>query len=120
MAEEEKKDLTTEKRSEPHPPFTGVEGKKFSSENQPTPEAKKAGWKQIREQRHLTQEIIKMMIGEDGKPTQTFKEYMAALVSNAKTGNPKAIDAINKCIEDEVTKIEQTIAITPITGMEIH
>lgn len=94
---------TTEKRQ---PPKNGV---KFSKENQPAPEAKSAGWKEFRKQRHLTQSIIKEMLGIDGKPTKKFKDYIKSLIDNAKLGNPKAIETINKGLEDiEVIKHEVT------------
>jgi hypothetical protein len=111
---------TSKKR--PAKPFVGNEGNRFSSDSQPDPKAKSLGWQEVRKQRHLTQSIIKEMIGEDGTPTESFKSYLAALVKNAKSGNPKAIDAINRCIEDEITKIEHSgeLAITQIVGMEIH
>lgn len=78
---------------------------KFSSEYQPTPSAKSQGWQEWRKERHLTQSIIKALTGEDGKD---FKDYINSLIKNAKAGNPKAIDAINKCLEDEIIKVAQT------------
>lgn len=96
----------------PAKPFTGKEGNTFSKDNQPAPELKKAGWQELRKQRHLTQSIIAHMIGEDGKPKKAFKEYMESLVKNAMIGNPKAIETINKGLEDiEVVKSETTIKI---------
>lgn len=83
-------------------------GPKFSKENQPSPEAKKKGWQQLRAERHLSQAIIKEMLGDDGKPTDTFKDYIRSLVINAKDGNAKAIEAVNKFIEDDVQKIALT------------
>lgn len=94
-------------KRKPAKPFTGVEGKKFSKEYQPTPEAKRAGWQEIRAQRHLTQGIIKLMIGDNGQPTETFKDYLKALLTNAKLGNAKAIEAVNKILEDDILKIAQ-------------
>jgi hypothetical protein len=82
------------------------DGVPFSATNQPSPESKREGWKEFRKKRMLTQELIKMMIGDDGLPNQTFKGYLQSLVKNAKLGNAKAIEAINKCLEDDITKIE--------------
>lgn len=109
-------------RKLPAKPFTGSEGNSFSSTNQPTPEAKKRGWEEFRKERHLTREIIKMMLGEDGKPNETFNGYLNSLVKNAQLGNPKAIDAVNKCLEDEIIKVAATTAAgedVPIIGMII-
>ncbi len=96
-------------KKRPAKPFRGViDGKSFTKENQPTSEQKSKGWQEWRKERHLTQSIINMMVGEDGKPTKTFTGYMASLVKNAQKGNPKAIDAVNKCLEDEIIKVAQT------------
>lgn len=101
---------TPEKRpKKPAKPFKGVEsGVSFTKDNQPSPELKKAGWQELRKRRLLTQELIKMMLNEDGTPKHTFTDYMNSLVLNAKNGNPKAIDTINKAIEDEIIKVAQT------------
>jgi hypothetical protein len=100
----EKKEKTIKKR--PKKMFTGKEGTPFSATNQPSPQAKSEGWKEFRKKRMLTQELIKLMIGKDGKPNDTFKDYLKSLVVNAKLGNAKAIEAVNKCLEDDITKIE--------------
>jgi len=47
-------------------------------------------------------------LGEDGKPNETFAGYLQSLIKNAQLGNPKAIDAVNKCLEDEIIKVAQT------------
>ncbi len=85
---------TTKKR--PAKPFNGSEGKVFSTDNQPSPEAKKQGWEERRAQKLLTQKIIEKMTG---KP---LDEYVDSLILNAKLGNAKAIDTINKGIEDQI------------------
>lgn len=88
----------------PKKPFRGAkDGKPFTKENQPSPEAKKKGWEKWRKERHLTQEIIKQ-VGEG----TTLKSYVKSLVVLAKKGNPKAIDAVNRCLEDDIIKIAQT------------
>lgn len=84
------------------------DGKPFSKENQPDPELKRKGWQRLRQERHLTQEIIKLMLGEDGTPTETFKSYIKALSDNAKKGNAKAIEVIQKSLEDDIQKIAFT------------
>lgn len=93
----------------PVKPFTGAEGNCFSKDNQPDPALKKAGWEQWRKERNLTQAVIKELLGEDGAGLK-FNEYVKALIKNAKAGNPKAIDAVNKCLEDEVIKVAATNA----------
>lgn len=83
-------------------------GPKFSKDNQPSPEAKKKGWRELRAERHLSQAIIKEMLGDDGQYTDTFKSYIKSLVTNAKAGNAKAIEAVNKFIEEDIQKIALT------------
>lgn len=101
MAEDNK---TSKKR--PSKPFNGaVDGVPFSKENQPSPEAKSEGWKELRAKRLLTQQIIAEMTGEEGK---NLKSYVKSLIDNAKNGNSKAIETINKCLEDDIIKVAQT------------
>lgn len=107
---------TTKKR--PAKPFTGKEGNTFSKDNQPSPEAKKKGWQELRKERLLTQEIIKELIGSDGKPKQSFKDYIRAMLTNAKRGNPKAIETINKCLEDDVLKVDFNITNIPLLNID--
>ena len=75
--------------------------KQFTSDYQPDPEAKKAGWEAKRAQRLLTQKIIEKLT--DG---ETLDEYVTSLLNNAKMGNAKAIDTINAGIEEQVIKSE--------------
>jgi len=98
--------MKKETSKKPPKPFRGaIDGVPFSIDNQPSPEAKKAGWEEFRKRRMLTQEMVKLMLGDDGQPTGTFTEFMTSLVANAKIGNPKAIDVISKCMEDDITKV---------------
>src|SRR6478609_7799773 len=98
MAEEEK--TTTKRRKNL---LTGVEGKKFTPEAQPTPEAKSEGWKKLRAKRLLTQAILAHMTKE-----KNLESYINSLYANAKKGNPKAIETINKGIEDDIAKVAFT------------
>jgi len=84
-------------------------GVPFGVQPQPTPEAKKAGWQELRARRLLTQAIIKEMFGDDGVESDSFKGYIKALVDNAKMGNAKAIDTINSGIEEQVVKTEVSV-----------
>lgn len=101
-----KEEKKTPTKRQPNRLRGAIDGRPFTSENQPSPEAKRKGWQELRKQRMLTQELIKLMIGKDGTPTATFRDYLKSLVVNAKLGNAKAIEAVNKCLEDDVTKIE--------------
>jgi len=91
-------------KKRPAKPFRGaIDGKPFTKETQPTPEAKSEGWKNLRAQRLLTQGILAHMT--KGKNMQ---EFINSLYANAKKGNPKAIETIVKGIEEDVIKIAST------------
>ena len=96
----------TPKRKQP------VSKSPFTSEYQPSPEAKKMGWQRLREQRLLTQNILKMYMDDNGLPTKEGKDLFKSLHENAKNGNAKALDIISKAIEDDVQKV----AITDTEG----
>lgn len=83
-------------------------GKGFTSERQPSSEAKKDGWKEWRKRRLLTQGILKLMINKAGKPTKAGKDYFKALLDLAKEGNATAINTINNAFEEQVQKSEVT------------
>lgn len=90
-------------------PHVGV---KFTAENQPSPEAKKAGWQELRAQKLLTQKILEEMT----KGTN-MNDYFQSLLNNAKEGNAKAIDTINNGIEEQkiVTENKHTIDVETVT-----
>jgi len=92
---------TTDKRLKNLKPGSTGNGVKFSAENQPPPEVKSLGWEKRREQRLLTKTIFDKLT--EG---QTLDEYVHTLMSLAKEGNAKAIDTINRGIEDQVDKSE--------------
>ncbi len=80
--------------------------KPFTSDQQPTPEAKSEGWKKLRAQRLLTQGILAHMLKGNN-----LEEYIRSLYVNAVlNGNAKAIETINRGIEDDVLKIAHTDA----------
>lgn len=128
---DDNKETPKEHQKKPISRVYGVkDGKSFTTENQPSPEAKKAGWQELRKRKLLTQEIIKKLLGKDGNNLSGLEDYMDSLVKNAKLGNPKAIETINKAIEEEVIKISVTTVplinidplndtlIEPISGEE--
>ena len=91
--------------------YGAKDGKPFTSENQPSPEAKKAGWEELRKRRLLTQSLLKMLMDENGIPTKEGEDYFKSLLFNAKEGNAKAIDTINNALEDQVQKVETTVTM---------
>lgn len=96
-------DKTPKKR--PSKPFKGaVDGKPFTSENQPLPEAKKAGWEERKKERLFTGQVWAQLVGESGLP---LKEFTAKLIKLAEAGNPKAIERVLNAIEDEDVKLPQ-------------
>jgi hypothetical protein len=77
--------------------------KPFTRETQPSPKAKSEGWKKRRAERILTQEILSYVMRDNN-----LKDYVTNLFKNANKGNAKAIETINRSIEDDVIKISQT------------
>lgn len=75
----------------------------FSSGNQPSGEAKSKGWQEMKAKRLLTQEIIKQLT--EGT---NLSDYVTSLRTNAAMGNAKAIETLNRGMEDEITKVAQT------------
>jgi hypothetical protein len=76
--------------------------KQFTSEYQPSPEAKSKGWEEHRKERLLTKTIFKHM--SEGT---NLDDYIKALIHHAKIdGNAKAIDTLNRGIEDQIDKSE--------------
>ena len=100
MAEGEK---TTKKLPKPAKPFTGAEGNSFAKDNQPSGQLKSEGWKKMRAKRLLTQAILAHMTKDNN-----LENYINSLYKNANKGNPKAIETINKGIEDDIAKIAFT------------
>ena len=96
-------------RQRPAKPFKGaVDGKPFTTNNQPTPEQKAKGWQDKRAERLLTQEILKYILGKDNQTGEdNLTGYVKDLIKLAKAGNPKAIETVNKCIEDDIQKVAQ-------------
>lgn len=88
----------------PVKPFTGEEGNSFAATNQPTPEQKSEGWKKKRAERLLTQAILQHMTAG-----QNLDNYVKSLYTNAMNGNPKAIETINKGVEDDTIKVDLTM-----------
>lgn len=101
----ESEDQTTDKR--PARLMGPDDGVKFTSDYQPSPEAKSEGWRKKKAERLLTQMIIKKIIGENEGEGQ-LEDYVDKMIELAKNGNPKAIDTINSRLEDEVIKLALT------------
>lgn len=83
---------------------TGI-GKKFTADDQPSPEAKSKGWQERRAERLLTQKIFERMT--KGKTLDEYIDTLLRLVNDE--GNTKAIDTINKGIEEQVIKTEVSV-----------
>ena len=101
----------------PKKPFTGEEGNSFSKDNQPPAELKKLGWQKLREQRLLTQNLLKLLLDENGIPTNEGTDFFKSLLINAKDGNAKAIDVVINTLEDQKTiqEIKHTVDVETVT-----
>ena len=97
---------TSKKR--PAKPFRGaIDGKPFSKENQPPPEAKSKGWKERRSEMLLSKAIAEAL-GVTADDQTPLKGYAAKLILLAENGNAEALKQVRQAIEDEVTKIDIT------------
>lgn len=101
MAEEQKTSEKPARRPGKNGNVLPPTPKPFSAQVQPTPEQKSKGWKEKRAERLLTQAILELMT--DG---QNMDVYVKGLLKNALKGNPKAIETINKGVEDDVIKVD--------------
>lgn len=93
------------------------DGVPFGEQPQPSPEAKKLGWQKLREQRLLTQNILKLLLDENGIPTKDGEDFFTSLLTNAKDGNAKAIDVVINTLEDQKTiqEIKHTVDVETVT-----
>ena len=105
MAEEFAHSLETPKKRQRKLLNGAADGKPFTTENQPTPEQKKKGWEERRKERLLTQSILSHLLGSNLDDNAKLEDYTAALLKLAKEGNTKAIETINKALEDDIQKI---------------
>jgi hypothetical protein len=107
----EQNDKTPNKR--PAKPFRGaIDGVPFTSENQPSPEAKKKGWEERRKEQLLTKSILKYILGPNFDDDAKLDEYPEIIWNLAKDGNSKAIETINKALEDDIHKVQHSGQIT--------
>lgn len=98
-------DKTTEKRR--GRPLTGTEGKTFSKDYQPSPEAKSKGWKERRSEMLLSKAIAEAL-GVTADDQTPLKGYASKLILLAENGNAEALKQVRQAIEDEVTKVDIT------------
>lgn len=95
---------TTEKRR-----IGPDDGKKFTADYQPSPEAKSTGWEKRRKERLFTGEVWNQLVGTNGLP---LKEFTKKIIKLAEGGNPKAIEKVLGAIEEETMKVDTTGDIT--------
>jgi len=97
-----KSENTSDKRLKNLKPGLTGNATPFTSENQPTKEQREKGWEERRKERLLTKTIFKHM--SEGT---NLDDYIKALIKHAKEdGNAKAIDTLNRGIEDQIDKSE--------------
>ena len=89
-----------------------ADGVPFSATNQPSPEAKKEGWEKVRQRRLLTQKMLKHLLGDDLNDEKNLDKYIKAIVKLAENGNPKAIETVNQCLEDDIKKVHISGGLT--------
>ena len=92
----------------PPKPFKGVEdGKAYSKDYQPSPQAKSDGWKRRRSEMLLSKAIAEAL-GVDTDDKAPLKKYGKRLVELAEEGNSEAMKQVRSAVEDVVDKVDLT------------
>lgn len=74
-------------------------GKKFSKENQPSPEAKSAGKKKRKTMREMLDYLLeKEITNKQGEKATTLEAISVALIKQAMSGNVKAFEVLRDTI----------------------
>ena len=98
-----------------------AKGKKFSKENQPSPEAKSAGKKKRKTMREMLDYLLeKEITNKSGEKASTQEAITVSLINQALKGNVKAWEVIRDTIgEKPQDKIETTQTVMNIQDEKI-
>lgn len=87
--------------------YGAKDGKPFTPENQPSPQAKSDGWKRRRAEMLLSKAIAEQL-GVDTDDKAPLKKYAKRLVELAQEGNTEAMKQVRSSVEDVVDKVDLT------------
>ena len=94
-----------------------AKGKKFSKENQPTPEAKSKGHQKRKTMREMLDYLLeKELTSKKGEKATTLEAMMTAMIKQGLNGNVKAVEFIRDTTGQKPTeKVEATNATITVT-----
>ena len=94
-----------------------AKGKKFSKENQPTPEAKSKGHQKRKTMRAMLDYLLeKELTNKNGEKATTLEAMMTAMIKQGLNGNVKAVEFIRDTTGQKPTeKVEATNATITVT-----
>ena len=94
-----------------------AKGKKFSKENQPTPEAKSKGHQKRKSMREMLDYLLeKELTNKNGEKATTLEAMMTAMIKQGLNGNVKAVEFIRDTTGQKPTeKVEATNATITVT-----
>lgn len=98
-----------------------AKGKKFSKENQPTPEAKSRGHQKRKSMREMLDYLLeKELTSKNGEKATTLEAMMTAMIKQGLNGNVKAVEFIRDTTGQKPTeKVEATNATITVTDEKI-
>lgn len=94
-----------------------AKGKKFSKENQPSPEAKRKGHQKKKTMREMLDYLLeKELTSKNGEKATTLEAMMTAMIKQGLNGNVKAVEFIRDTTGQKPTeKVEATNATITVT-----
>ena len=94
-----------------------AKGKKFSKENQPSPEAKSRGHQKKKTMRETLDYLLKKeLTNKNGEKATTLEAMMTAMIKQGLNGNVKAVEFIRDTTGQKPTeKVEATNATITVT-----
>lgn len=94
-----------------------AKGKKFSKDNQPSPEAKSRGHQKKKTMREMLDYLLsKEITNKNGEKATTLEAVMVATIKKALTGDTRATEFIRDTIgQKPIEKVEATNATITVT-----
>lgn len=94
-----------------------AKGKKFSKENQPSPEAKSKGHQKRKTMREMLDYLLeKELTSKNGEKATTLEAMMTSMIKQGLNGNVKAVEFIRDTTGQKPTeKVEATNATITVT-----
>lgn len=98
-----------------------AKGKKFSKENQPSPEAKSKGHQKRKTMREMLDYLLeKELTSKNGEKATTLEAMMTSMIKQGLNGNVKAVEFIRDTTGQKPTeKVEATNATITVTDEKI-